>query len=56
MLYYIWGTHWPKYVHLPSLVHLKFKASMGAMSLAGPSAKGGYICQVLCTGIQGIYA
>ena len=47
-LFGIWGVHWQKCFYLPSVVYWY---SRHLCSICG-----GSICQVLCTGIQGIYA
>ena len=51
---YLWGVHLPKCVHLPSAVYWY---SRHLCSINGASiSQSRFICQVWCSGIQGIYA
>ena len=49
-----WGVHLPKCVFSAKCCVLAFKASL--LYLVGSIGQSRFICQVLCTGIQGIYA
>ena len=49
------GVHWSKYVHLPKFCVLVFKSSLSSTT-QGAICQIMFICKVLCTGIQGIYA
>ena len=54
-LLWYWGVHWPEYVCLPSLVHWYLR-HLCSGTWEGAIGQSRFICQILCSGIQGISA
>ena len=54
-LLWYWGVHWPKKVCLPSFVYW-YSRHLCSGTIGGSISQSRFICQVLCTGIQGICA